>query len=222
MPFASTLMMAVAAIAVLFFFWKTGKVKDARQFVGAALVILAGATGLGILEARAEREARQLVSAVFPVPPEASELVFRRKATKGTRTQEVEAIYAWRSAEPFPVTLEDVSFRYRLNTSATKFGIWTIDTFAIAGGALDWKPLPRPNRANRYWPARGHVSSRNWPYERDMSGSYLCAVVVLAPENASSPQKVAPCETLEGKPAHSVLILAVHDTVAGMLHVVVR
>lgn len=222
MQFATLVITAAGTIAALLVFWKSGRVKNARQFAGAVVVILLAAVGLGFLEARAEREARALLASVFPAPPGSEELVFRRKATKGTPTQEVEAIYRIRSDDPVPVTLEGAAFRYGKHTSVSKLGVWTIDRFAIADGALDWKPLPRQYFPGRHFPARGHASSSNLPYEKGMTGSYLCAFVLLDPDNAEAPQKVVPCETVDQRPPPGITLLAVQDTSAGMLHVVVR
>ncbi|WP_317057683.1 hypothetical protein [Roseovarius rhodophyticola] len=222
MTMTTLFMMTASTLVVAFFFWKSGRLKNAKQFVATVLVVLVAAMAFVFFEAKAEREARVLLLSVFPVASDSQEVLFYRKATKGTRVQEIEAVYTVTASDPLPVSLEGAAFRYRLDSLATDLGVWTIDQFEIADGALDWKPLPRRAASSGYLPARGHYSSRNWPDEKGMSGSYLCALVHLDPNQTDTPQKVLSCNSVGQKPAESILLLAILDTSARRLHLLVQ
>ncbi|NNE89582.1 MAG: hypothetical protein HKN27_16045 [Silicimonas sp.] len=215
-----------SVIAVLFIMHLTGHVENRVQFALAAGFILAVGVFLARVEIAADNNAKMTLQTLFGLPGNAEVLVFNRHASKGTRTQRIEAIYKLgvetfeTSMEPPPKPFHGVSFNYRISDGLTGLNYRRIEAFAVAEDALEWHALPRAGEG--YYPRRGHYSLQRTA-EKDMTGAYLCAFIPVERQKPfQNMYDVIPCHSVENASPDGITVLGYLNAQDNSLHVLVE
>ena len=213
-------------LIVLIGTYLTKRVKHRLQLALAAGLVVGAGLWLVQMEVVANKKARMSVETLFNLDGEQELLDFDRKASKGTHSQTIEAIYKTspEGINAYQYTtlsfMGDISFKYRTGSLEYR----EINKFVVTEGALDWSDLPRtyPGK-NSFFLNRGHNSHRRTLDEKSMSGKYICVFIKIEAQKAE-PQdgyEVIPCEAVGENGWGGIAILGILNDADDTLHVLI-
>lgn len=214
------------ALIMLIVMHLTKRVKNRLQLALAAGLLVGAGLWVVQMEGIANKKARMTVETLFNLNGEDEILDFDRKASKGTRSQTIEAIYNV-SPNGFNThhnnTLNftgDISFTYRTGSFEDR----EIDKFMVTDETLDWSDLPRTYTGkNNFFVTRGHNSHKRTPDEKNMSGKYICVFIKIEAQKAE-PQdgyEVIPCKAVRANGWGGIAILGILNDADDTLHVLI-